>query len=185
MSITWDLSSLYAGTNDGRIEADLTAAYEAAVTFAERHRGGVATLDAPALAAAITAYEELEELGRRPGFYAHLLFAADTQHDGARRLVDRTREASVALANVLTFFELELKAIADDACARLTADPILAGRRHWLGLLRRRRPYTLSEPEERIVNQKNLTGRGALVQLFDELSGSLRFHVDGREMTDE
>ena len=51
--------------------------------------------------------------------------------------------------------------------------------------MRRRRPYTLSEPEERIVNQKNLTGRGALVQLFEELSGSLRFTLDDRELTGE
>ena len=185
MSTAWDLSSLYAGLDDPRIAYDLDAAQRAAVAFAERYRGRVPALDAPALATAITAYEDLEELGRRPGFYAHLRFAADTQNDGARRLVDRTREAGVALANTLTFFELDLKAIADDVFARLAADPALALHRHWLGLVRRRRPYTLSEPEERIVNQKNLTGRGALAQLFDELSGSLRFHVDGRELSGE
>src|SRR6185503_20550182 len=88
-------------------------------------------------------------------------------------------------ANTLTFFELELKAIADDAFGRLLAEPVLARRRHWLGLVRRRRPFTLSESEERVVNQKNLTGRGALVQLFDELSGSLRFRLDDRELSGE
>jgi oligoendopeptidase F len=185
MSVTWDLSSLYLGADDPSIKADLQTAREAADAFATEFRGRVGTLDAGALAAAITAYEGLEQQARRPGFYAYLLFAADTQSDVARRLVDRTREAAVAIANVLTFFELELKTIPDGRFDAVVQDPALAERQHWLGLVRRRRPYTLSEPEERVVNQKNLTGRGALVQLFDELSGALRFRVDDRELTGE
>jgi oligoendopeptidase F len=185
MSVSWDLTPLYSAPDDPRIDADVTAARTEAAAFVDRYRGRVATLDAAGLAQAITAYEDLEEQARRPGFYAHLRFAADTQDEPARRLVDRTREAAVGIANAITFFELELKALDDDAFARLADDPVLADRRHWLQLVRRRRPYTLSEPEERIVNQKNLTGRGALVQLFDELSGSLRFKLDDRELTGE
>jgi oligoendopeptidase F len=185
VSATWDLSTLYAGPDDPRIAADEAAARRGADAFAARHRAHVAELDAVHLAEAITTYESLCQQARRPGFYAYLLFAADTQDERARRLVDRTREAALGVANVFTFFELELKAIPDDAFARLVDHPVLADRRHWLGLVRLRRPYTLSEPEERVVNQKNLTGRGALVQLFDELSGSLRFRVDDRELTGE
>jgi oligoendopeptidase F len=185
MSVTWDLTSLYLGPDDPRIQTDLGIAREAAEAFATRLRARVGSLDASALAAAITAYEDVEQQARRPGFYAYLLFAADTQSDAARRLVDRTREAAVAIGNVLTFFELELKAIPDDRFDQLVNDTALAERRHWLGIVRRRRPYTLSEPEERVVNQKNLTGRGAFVQLFDELSGALRFRVDDRELTGE
>jgi oligoendopeptidase F len=185
MSVSWDLTPLYTAPDDPRIDADVTAARVEAAAFVESYRGRVATLDVAGLARAITAYEDLEEQARRPGFYAHLRFAADTQDERARRLVDRTREAAVGIANAITFFELELKALDDDAFARLADDPVLADRRHWLHLVRRRRPYTLSEPEERIVNQKNLTGRSALVQLFDELSGSLRFTLDDRELTGE
>jgi oligoendopeptidase F len=185
MSVTWDLTPLYAGPDDPRIEADVAASRKAAAAFVDRYRSRVAELDAPGLAAAITAYEDLGEQARLPGFYAHLLFAANTQDDVARRLVDRTREAALGIANALTFFELELKDLADDAFGRLVADSALVERRHWLGVVRRRRPYTLSEPEERVVNQKNVTGRGALVQLFDELSGSLRFRLDDRELTGE
>jgi len=185
MSATWDLSSLYHGPDDARLDTALAAAKVAAASFVETHRGRVGALDAGGLAAAITAYEDLEETARRPGFYAHLLFAADTQNDAARRLVDRTREAALGIANAIAFFEIELKAMPDDVFERLARDAVLAERRHWLGLVRRRRPFTLSEAEERIVNQKNVTGRGALVQLFDELSGSLRFRVDDRELGGE
>jgi len=78
MSATWDLSSLYHGPDDPRLDAELAAAKVAAAAFVETHRGRVAALDAGGLAAAITTYEDLEEAARRPGFYAHLLFAADT-----------------------------------------------------------------------------------------------------------
>jgi oligoendopeptidase F len=185
MSVTWDLSPLYGGPDDPRLAGDVDAARAAAEAFAGRFRGRVASLDGATLAEAVTAYETIDVQARRPGFYAHLLFAADTQSDAARRLVDRTREAAVVVANRLTFFELELKTIPDDAFDALLQDPALTGRRHWLGAMRRRRPYVLSESEERVINQKNLTGRGALVQLFDELSGTLRFRVDGRELTGE
>src|SRR5688572_30731251 len=121
MSVTWDLTPLYAGPDDPRIEADVAASRKAAAAFVDRYRGRVAELDAPGLAAAITAYEDLGEQARLPGFYAHLLFAANTQDDVARRLVDRTREAALGIANALTFFELELKDLADDAFGRLVA----------------------------------------------------------------
>src|SRR4030095_7742722 len=48
---------------------------------------------------------------------------------------------------------------------------------------RRFKPHTLSEKEEQVANQKNLTGRSAFEQLYEELTGSLRFKVkvDGEE----
>jgi len=181
----WDLRPLYAGPDDPRLDADLGAAASAAAAFAERHRGRVGTLAAPALAAAIDAFETLAERGRRPAFYASLLFAADTQDPVARRLADRTREAWLGIANTVTFFGVELKGVGDAEFAALVADPALAERRHWLTALRRLRPHTLTEPEERVLNQKNLTGRDAMVELFDELTASLRFTVDGRELSAE
>jgi len=181
----WDLRPLYAGPDDPRLDADLAAAAADAAAFAERYRSRVATLTATELAVAIDAFEALAERGRRPAFYASLLFAADTQDAGARRLADRTREAWVGIANTVTFFGVELKGVGDQEFAALAADPALANRRHWLTALRRLRPHTLSEPEERVLNQKNLTGREAMVELYDELTASLRFTVDGRELSAE
>jgi oligoendopeptidase F len=181
--VTWDLSALYAGPDDPAIAADGARARREAVAFSARHRGRVATLGTAALAEAIVEYERIEELGRRPSFYASLLFAADTEDDVARRLAERTREAWVEVVNELTAFELEVKDIDDARYAVLVADPALVGARHWMDSLRRLRPHTLSEVEERLANTKNLAGRDAFARLFDELSASLRFRVpvDGAE----
>src|SRR5439155_1397423 len=87
------------------------------------------------------------------------LFAADTHDETAKRLSERAREAWVDVVNGLTFFELELKDLPDERHAVLVGSPALADCRHWIDGLRRLRPHTLSEPEERVINQKNLTGR--------------------------
>ena len=181
--VSWDLATLYAGPDDPSLETDLREAQRAADDFGVRYRGRVATLAPDELAVAIAEYEAIEERGRRPSFYASLLFAADTHDETAKRLSERAREAWVDVVNGLTFFELELKDLPDERHAVLVASPALADCRHWIDGLRRLRPHTLSEPEERVINQKNLTGRDTLARIFDELSGSLRFRlvVDGAE----
>ena len=45
--VRWDLSHLYAGPDDPRIDGDLDRALEAAARFAERLRGRVARVRAP------------------------------------------------------------------------------------------------------------------------------------------
>ena len=54
---------------------------------------------------------------------------------------------------------------------------------HFLERLRAAAPYTLSEEVEQALTRKNLSGRDAFVQLFDELSAALRytFHLPGED----
>ncbi len=186
----WDLSELYTGPEDPRIEADLGEARRRAEVFAQTYRGKLANgqLDGLALARALAEYEALSELEYRPPFYASLLFAADTQNSQAQQLVQHTREAATEIANLLVFFSLELIALDDQQVLALLAAPEMAQYRHYLETLRRFKPHTLREKEEQILNQKHLTGSGAFEQLYQELTGSLRFPlaVDGeeRELTD-
>jgi oligoendopeptidase F len=181
--VQWNLGELYAGPDDPRIETDLTEAHRQAEAFAQAYRGKTATLDGPGLARALETYERLSELEGRPSFYAGLLFAADTQNQKAQQLVHRTREAATETSNILVFFALDLIALDDDRVAVLLAAPEMVEYRHYLETLRRFKPHTLSEKEEQVINQKTLTGRSAFEQLYEELTGSLRFRVtvDGHE----
>jgi len=186
----WDLSELYTGPEDPRIEADLSEARRRAEVFAQTYRGKLANgqLDGLALARALAEYEALSELEHCPPFYASLLFAADTQNSQAQQLAQHTREAATEIGNLLVFFSLELIALDDQQVLALLAVPEMAQYRHYLETLRRFKPHTLREKEEQILNQKQLTGSGAFEQLYQELTGSLRFPlaVDGeeRELTD-
>lgn len=181
----WDLSELYQGPDDPRLEDDLAAARRRAEAFAQTYRGKITSgqLDGPALACALADYEALAELEHRPSFYASLLFAADTQNSKAQQLVQRTREAATETANLLVFFALELIALDEPQLAPLLAAPAMAAYQHYLATLRRFKPHTLSEKEEQLLNHKHLTGSSAFEQLYEELTGSLRFKlmVDGEE----
>ena len=77
----WDLGDLYAGLDDPRIAADLSATLEAAKAFADHYRGKLVALAAraeggQALAAAVAAYEALGDRTGRIAAYAGLSFAA-------------------------------------------------------------------------------------------------------------
>jgi oligoendopeptidase F len=179
--VTWDLSDLYAGPDDPRLEGDLDAALAAARSFAERHRGRVGALDAAGLAAALDELEAFEEPAHRAGAFAQLLFAGDTATPRHGALLQRVQERASEIRNALVFFELEWVAVEDARAEALLADPALARRRHLLATMRRYRPHLLSEPEEKLLEETANTGARAWTRLFDETLSSLRFRFDGPE----
>jgi oligoendopeptidase F len=61
---------------------------------------------------------------------------------------------------------------------RLIGDPTLRTYKHYLHSLRRFRPHTLSEPEEKIINEKDNAGRNAFGRLFSEITSSLTFVLE-------
>jgi oligoendopeptidase F len=187
--VRWDLSDLYAGPDDPRIEADLAQAQAAAQRFAERHRGGVAKLSADALALALAELEALGELAARPASYAQLLFAADTAVPRHGALMQRVQERASEIRNTLVFFELEWVGLDDAAAGALLAAPALAARRHFLASLRRYRPHVLAENEEKLIEDLANTGRRAFSRLFDEMVAALRFQLthagETRELGEE
>ena len=77
---------------------------------------------------------------------------------------------------------LEWAAVEDDTAEALLADPALDRWRHHLRSLRKFRPYLLSEPEERIVTEKTVSGTTAWSRLYEELLGALRVDLDGKEV---
>jgi len=81
------------------------------------------------------------------------------------------------------FVDLELAATPDEAAAVWLADPAVARWRHWLEVLRMYRPHLLSEPEEKILSEKAVTGRNAWDRFFDETQGAARFDLDGEKLT--
>ena len=66
------------------------------------------------------------------------------------------------------------------------AQPFLAvsgDYRYFLEALRLERPYTLSEPEERVINLKDVNGPAALINLMSTITDRYTFKmtVDGEE----
>jgi oligoendopeptidase F len=172
---TWDLEPLLAGRN---VDALLDEALTRARDFAAAYRGRLAELDTGRLAAAMRELEAIQELGGRVASYAALRFALDTEDPARGALLQRTRERGAELSTVLLFFDLEWNALPDEAVSALLEGEELALYRHYLSTLRRYRPHQLSEPEERILTETQVTGASAFRRLFTEQVSALRVGLD-------
>src|SRR5688572_4762333 len=179
--ITWDLSDLFSSYDDPRIDATLKECRAQAEAFAERYRGRIEDADsltAETVFQALQALEAIQESLNRVGSYARLLYAADTSRPEYQDLEQRVEQRSTEIRNLLLFFDLEWLMLVDNTATRVTEDPVLATLRHYLKSLRRSRPHTLSEPEEKIINEKGNSGRNAFGRLFSEITSSLTFSLE-------
>ncbi|MFN8643183.1 MAG: M3 family oligoendopeptidase [Candidatus Binatia bacterium] len=179
--VSWDLSALYDAPTDPRIEADLAAALARAEAFAARYRGTINVSSGPTpawVAAALAELEAILELGDKPAVYAGLLHAADARPPAHGALVARTQEQGSAIRNRLLFFDLEWLALDVSHAAAVIASPACAPWRHHLEAIRRYQPHTLSEPEEKLLEETANTGRRAFSRLFDEVLSAMTFRVD-------
>ena len=176
--IRWDLSDLYAAHDDPRIDLTIKDCYARAERFADRFRALMQdheTLTAESLLQALRELEVIYESLGRVGSYAGLLYAADTAKPEYQDLTQRVEQRSTEVRNLLLFFELEWLKFDDTIASRLIADPTLEAYRHYLISLRRYRPHTLTELEERVINDRDNTGRNAFGRLFSEITSSLTF----------
>jgi oligoendopeptidase F len=176
--IRWDLSDLYAAHDDPRIDLTIKDCYARAERFADRFRALMQdheTLTAESLLQALSELESIYETLGRVGSYAGLLYEADTAKPEYQDLTQRVEQRSTEVRNLLLFFELEWLKFDDTIASRLIADPTLEAYRHYLISLRRYRPHTLTELEERVINDRDNTGRNAFGRLFSEITSSLTF----------
>jgi oligoendopeptidase F len=183
--VAWDLSDLFDATDDPQIEADIAEAEQAAAAFRERYYGKVAELSASELADAIAERERIESILTRVGYFAHLNFATDMADAPRGALVARITEKGAALDTQLLFFGLEIAALEDEHAEKLLEGPELDHWHHWFRSLRKFRPYLLSEPEEKIMTEKSVSGASAWDRLYEELLGALKVEWDGGEISFE
>src|SRR5438132_10005545 len=138
-------------------------------------------LDALKLAEAIT------RTTSRLGAYAYLWFSENTKNQKARVFKAAVEEMQAGFTNRMLFFDLWWQKLDDASAARLLA---AAGAYAYHVESRRRfQAHALSEPEEKIINVKSVTGRRALVGLYDILTSGLAYrltiHGKARALTRE
>ena len=181
----WDLSGLFPSHDGPEIEAtfkDLETKASQFETFREKLTPDIDFEDF------IDAVKELEAaslVARNLGTYPGLWFAADTQNQEAQALYARVRQFMAKIENQILFFSLWWKELASEKTEMLMARA--DGYRYWLEEMRHFKPHTLTEPEEKIINIKDVNGVQALVRLYDSITNRYVFklEVDGevKEMT--
>jgi oligoendopeptidase F len=173
----WDLEPLLDGEGEAGVEGRMQEALTRAQGFAERYAGKFDELNGAGLAQAMRELAEIYELVGRAGTYAGLRFSTDTANPANGALLQQVQERETAIETTLLFCELEWAALPQERAEELLADPALDFCRHHLRNVRRYREHLLSEPEEKILAEKSLTGAGAWTRLFEELTSAIEVEL--------
>lgn len=181
--VRWDLRDLYP--DETALQQDLAQGLAQAEAFYARYHSKIASLDAEALAEALRQYEAILDRLGRAYTYAYLNWATQTEDPACGALLQQVREAYAQATKHLLFLELEWAQLEAERAQELLAAEVLRPFRHYLELQQRLRPHLLSEPEEKILAEKRVTGRDAWVRFFDELLGAMRFSLDGQLLTEQ
>ena len=109
------------------------------------------------------------------------MFAENTQNPAVLNLRDRVDQVLTDVSNRALFFELWFKELPDDIANKLIEH---SGDLHYfLETMRRFKPFTLSETEEKLINLKDVNGIDAMVNLYEMITNHFTFslEVDGEK----
>jgi oligoendopeptidase F len=181
----WKLTDLFPAADSAELESAFGELEKQVAEFEQFRADLNPEIDAERFMEILEHSEKTTRLAHRVYGFAGLMFAADTQNQTAMALMGRVQQFFAELQNRSLFFSLWWKDLDDANAKRLMA--ISGDYRYYLEALRLYKPHTLSEPEEKIVNLKNVTGSGALTNLYDSLTTRYvyKVEVDGevKEMT--
>ena len=120
--------------------------------------------------------EKISEKMSMVGGYASLSYSANTQSDEATTLMTMMSKLGSDISNKILFFDLWWKNQVDEKNAkRLMRD---AGElSEYLRHKRILAKYSLSEPEEKIINTLDVTGISALIKLYDKITNAFQYNM--------
>ena len=108
--------------------------------------------------------------------YSSLAYAADTQSDEATSLLTRMTKLGANISNQVLFFDLWWKRGID----KKNAQRLMMDSGELSDYLRYKRlvaKFSLTEPEERIINTLDVTGPTALVKLYDKITNAFEYQL--------
>ncbi|MBN2387659.1 MAG: M3 family oligoendopeptidase [Anaerolineales bacterium] len=181
----WSLIDLFPGLEGPELEGAFTQLDEQVAGFEKLRPQLKSDIAVSSFLEVVQDIEEATRLAHKLYSFAGLAFAADTQDQRIQALLGRIQQFMAEMENRTLFFSLWWKDLDQVNAARLMSAS--GDYRYYLEVMRKFKPHTLSEAEEKIVNLKNVTGSSALVTLYDALTNRYVFkvEVDGqvREMT--
>ncbi len=170
--IAWDLDPLVDGNGQEGVHQLLEQA-EALTGDLEQWRGRIGELEVPDLVRAMSTLAEIQDRLGRAGSWVSLRFAVDTSDPARGAAMQKFQEQATELSTRLIFLELEWAEVPEQRASVLLESEELAFCRYYLESARRYRPHLLTEPEEKILAEKDVTSSSAWSRLFDELSSAI------------
>jgi len=170
--VAWDLDPLVDGHGQEGVNRLLDQAEDLTGQL-EQWRGRIGELEAPELAQAMATLAEIQDRLGRAGSWVSLRFSVDTSDPARGAAMQKFQEQATELSTRLIFLELEWAEVPEDRASDLLASQELEFCRYYLESARRYRPHLLTEPEEKILAEKDVTSSSAWSRLFDELTSAI------------
>jgi oligoendopeptidase F len=172
----WTLEDLFPAQESPEMEAAF-AELEAQVNDFEKGRQELsASISGETFMEFVQRLEAITKIANRIYSFASLRFYGDTQDQEAQTFMARVQQFMADIENRTLFFSLWWKGLENPDAERLLEQA--GGYRYWLKEMRLFKPYTLSEPEEKIINIKDVTGQKALDKLYETITNRYLFRVE-------
>ena len=171
----WSLEDLYPGFNTPELESAFDRIEEQVASFEGLRSRLTPDMDSGMFMEVLRASEDFTRLLVKLDAFAGLAFAADTQDQAAQTLQTRVQQFAADITNRVLFFSLWWKDLDEANAARLME--AAGDYRYYLEEMRHFKPHTLSEPEEKVINLKDVTGSSALITLYDAITNRYTFKM--------
>lgn len=173
---TWNLKGLVANPKSPAFEKQIQLVESKAKQFEKIKSKLNPKISSKKFLEILHELEELDEKMSIIGGYASLTYSGDTQSDEATSLLTRMTKLGSEISNRALFFDLWWKKGIDEKNAkRLIKDSgELSGYLKYKRLVAK---YSLSEPEERIINTLDVTGSTALIKIYDKITNAFEYVV--------
>ena len=180
--MNWDLSKLYSGFDDARLNADLA---EALAKTADLQRT-IAALpgegDADALTAVIEDLKTVADLQIKISNFTFLTLSVDSNCEPARAFYERSIQLDIEWEQVHSALSRHLGGVGD-LDALIHGHPVLEEHAFLLRELKASAAHTIDLALEPVVLKMQMTGGSSWAQLRDQLDSNLMipFEKDGKE----
>ena len=176
----WDLTDLYPAPDAPEFARDLAWLETACTDFATTHAGKLATLDAAAMLACVTAYEQIDIIAGRIMSFAGLRYYQNTMDSDRAKFMADAQDKITTFTTPLVFFSLEFNRLDEAHLTNLlAANAALARYKPVFDRMRAMRPHQLSDELEKFLHDESVVGASAWNRLFDETMAGLMFTVAG------
>jgi len=185
--IEWDLAKLYSSSDDPALINDLRYVILKKDELMKEFKGRIAaeSIEACELRLVFEKIEEVMSKFAKPSMFAYLSHSVTPALPTIQKLIRKIDDLESQLESDLLFLKLELSKVSENYFSVLLDSPELANYCHYLELIRTNRVHLLSESEEKMLTLKELTGKRALLNLYDEFTSSFIYRLKIGEGEDE
>ncbi len=177
----WSLADLFPSHDSPEMRQAFVTLEEDTKRFEEQRGKLRADIASDTFLDLVRQLEQINYLLSKVHAFAELWFSSDTQDQAAQAFLAQVEQLAATLQNRTLFFSLWWKDLDEANAARLME--VAGDYRYWLEMMRKFKPHTLTEAEEKIVNIKDVTGVQALRNLYDAITNRYVFtlEVDGEK----